>query len=286
MITQTNIIDLEYIANEYPEKLDELACLHWFTKISKIKYEGIHIGNNGIEYEESPDFILRIDSKNIGVEITQAHRSKTHESFTIRQIEAAQNAFASALKRAVKSEIPIIINFSFQDNVEVDKAEISKCAINKIAAVINKTSSEMMPPCAIGFVRTVEGSSRATQTDRVCSDIPKFIQSIQISSVGNDFTAVSCSRGAIIDNFTKSDLSPILRSKHNALKNYRLCDEQWLIIVSGAPPPIYSRKEPPQILSSSVATSFSEVDIETPVQSEFNRVYFFKCPYKCVLLTS
>lgn len=44
---------------------------------------------------------------------------------------------------------------------------------------------------------------------------------------------------------TGTDLEPVLHRKHQALRDYRRCDEQWLVIVAGQVPPIVLPKNRP-----------------------------------------
>ncbi|CAN0557972.1 unnamed protein product, partial [Ectocarpus sp. 8 AP-2014] len=63
---------LEQLEMVAPQKLDELAALHWFIQSEKIDYDEILTDEGGFAAEERPDFRLRIGNKTIGIEITVA----------------------------------------------------------------------------------------------------------------------------------------------------------------------------------------------------------------------
>ena len=119
----------------------------------------------------------------------------------------------------------------------------------------------------------------------ILTEIPEFLQNIQIWNEGQEFSAVTSSRGGIIESFSEEHLHRILEKKHKSLRSYRPCSEQWLVIVSGSIPPIILPEERPKLLLASAATNFADTDIARPIQSDFDRVYFFRSPTHAVNLT-
>lgn len=85
---------------------------------------------------------------------------------------------------------------------------------------------------------------------------------------------------------TGSDLEPVLHRKHKAHRDYRRCDEQWLVIVAGQVPQIVLPEEPPKLLIPSMASTFSGINVQDPVSSDFDRVYFFRSPADVTRLTA
>ncbi len=274
---------LEQLAMVAPQKLDELAALHWFTQSERIDYDEILTCESGLVAEERPDFRLRIGNKTVGLEITVAQRPIAEGKFSAQQIEAAQNDFAKALEQAMRPALPVIVTLAFNDEIAVVPKK-SKAALPVIVDKIEELTRSMEPRSGVMLVR-IEDKVAHYPNAHVCPEIPEFLQNIGFYNDGQNFSAVTASRGGITEPFTEADLNPILQKKHEALKGYRRCDEHWLVIVSGMVPPIFPTKERPTILLPSSATNFADAEIVRPIRSDFDRVYFFRSPTHALNLT-
>jgi hypothetical protein len=277
------MVDIEALRQAAPQKLDELAALHWFLLAEGIACDGFVVGQGGLAEEERPDFRLKMGDRMIGVEITMAQRPIVDVKFRPQQIEAAQNAFAEALEAALNPALPVIITLVFNDEVAVKPKE-AEAALETIVREIDALTRDMAPRSGAMLVPT-EGDTLRYPGAHVCAAIPDFLQSIQLYNDGQDFTAFTGSRGGIVPRFADADLQAILPQKHAALKGYRACDEHWLVIVSGMVPRLLLPIERPKLSVLSAATVFGEIDIARPVRSDFDRVYFFKSPSHAILLT-
>jgi len=269
---------LNDLAAENPQKLEELTAFHWFTKAQGIEYQ--HLCPN-----ERPDFVMVAGGRQIGVEITMAERNLQGACFSARQIEQAHREFAKTLLSRVKPKLHLEIGLVFNDEKPVDKTTIDK-ALDIIVPEINRVSQNMPHHSVERLVRDktdVRGAS--DQVLHVCKDIPDFLQHIHLFNDGHKFTCIGGSRGGVVSDFTDQDLAPILQRKHKALKGYGRCDEQWLVIVAGTLPPIYMPEEPPKILIPTTASAFGGLAVAMPVQSDFDRVFYFKSPSDAYQLT-
>lgn len=274
---------LEQLAMVTPKKLDELSALHWFTQSEKIEFDEILTGEAGLSAEERPDFRLRVGRKTIGIEITAAQRSIGESKFSAQQIEAAQNEFAKALKKTMQPAIPVIVTLAFNDEIAVEPKK-AEAALSVIIDQIEGWTRSMEPISGVTLVPFKDKATRFPNA-HVCPEIPEFLQSIGIYNDGQNFSAVTASRGGIVEPFTEADLNPILQKKHEALKGYSPCDEHWLLIVSGMVPPIPNAKGRPAVLLPSSATNFADPEIARPIRSDFDRVYFFRSPTHAFNLT-
>lgn len=271
------MIDIRTLYHENRKKHDELSAFHWFIKALGINYRGLEIS-------ESPDFIIQLGSRRIGIEITLAER-RSSRRFSMQQIESAQDEFARNLLQSVKPNLPLEICLIFNDGIAVDKKECSK-SILIIATLINQISKSMRPHSAELLVRTENDLNSISQRKHVCPEIPNFLQHIQLLNDGHERSVVTGSRGCDLEYFTEEDLLSILDKKHKALSGYMDCDEQWLVIVSGQVPPLFVMHESqPEFMTPSIATSFYESNIDSPVESSFDKVYFFRSPADVTLLT-
>ena len=262
-------------AMDDPQKLDELTQFHWFTKAAGIEFEGLEI-------TEKPDFIMTLQGRKIGVEITGAYRPKSG-TYSPKQVEESQNAFAKKLQAQVDPVLPLEIGLMFEE-VPVDKGA-SDIALNILAPLIEEIAQTMTPHSVRLIVQEADMLRNSTHQKHICPELPAFLQSIQLYNDGHTFTVVTGSRACSPEPFTNDELAERLTDKHKRLKLYQKCDEQWLVIVAGAVPPIYFEDSPPKLSLSTMATEFSDLNVVPPVQSDFDRVYFFKAPGDVVLLT-
>ncbi|MBX2832251.1 MAG: hypothetical protein KTR23_14090 [Rhodospirillales bacterium] len=270
---ETKIYDalLEKLEAENPQKLEELTALHWFTKADSIEYDSLKCA-------ERPDFLMVVRGRLIGVEITMAVRNLHGTHFPSKQIEQAHRDFARKLLERVKPKLHLEIGLIFNDEIPVAKSAVAK-ALDAVVPEIERVSENMAHHSVRRLVRDKEDFRGDTgQILSVCKEIPEFLQHIQLLNDGHKFTCVCGSRGGVLSDFTDEDLVPILLKKHKALKGYQHCDEHWLVIVAGALPPIYMPKEPPKILIPTMASAFGDLVVTMPVQSDFDRVCYFKCP--------
>ncbi|MFV1530816.1 MULTISPECIES: hypothetical protein [unclassified Phaeobacter] len=274
---------LEQLTKIPPRKLGELETLHWFTQSEKIEFDEIMTDKGGLAAEESPDFRLRIGNKIVGVEITVAQRPIYAAKFSAHEIEAAQNDFAKALEKSMRPALPIIVNLAFNNEIAVEPKK-ANVALSAIVGQIEALTRSMEPQSGAMLVRIEDKLTRHTNA-HVCPELPKFLKNISFYNDGQNFSAVTASRGTILEHFTEVDLNRILEKKHAALNGYRSCDEYWLVIVSGDVPPILLPKERPSLLLPTSATEFADAEITRPILSDFNRVYFFRSPTHALNLT-
>ncbi|AZG74934.1 hypothetical protein [Shewanella livingstonensis] len=268
------ISDLYY---ENRKKYDELSVFHWFSKAIGVEYECLSLS-------ERPDFIIKLESKKIGVEITLAERMSS-QPFSMQQIESSQRQFSEKLIQNIKPNLPLDVGLIFEDGVAVDNKSADK-ALMVLIPLINQVSASMAPNSVEYLVRKKVDLLHIKQMKHICPEIPNFLQHIQLLNDGQKVSVVTGCRGGIVDYFNESDLLPILKKKHKALLGYAKCDEHWLVIVSGQVPPIFVEHEsPPKLMIASMATSFAGLNLQHPIKSNFERVYFFDCPTNAILIT-
>jgi hypothetical protein len=272
------MIDIRSLYHENRKKHDELSAFHWFIKALGINYRNLEI-------LERPDFIIQLDSRKIGIEVTLAER-RSLQRFSMQQIESAQDEFARNLLQSVAPNLPLDIGLIFEDGIAVDNKGCSK-SISIIATLINQISKSMRPHTAELLVRTENDLKSISQRKHICPQIPDFLQHIQLLlNDGHERSVVTGSRGCHLEYFTEGDLLSILDKKHKALSGYMDCDEQWLVIVSGQVPPLFVTHEgQPEFMIPSIATSFYKSNIDHPIESSFDKVYFFRSPADVTLLT-
>ncbi|KUP91585.1 hypothetical protein [Tritonibacter horizontis] len=267
---------LEQLAKEDPQKLKELSAFHWFTKAAGIAYENLQMS-------ESPDFLAQIDGRRVGIEITEAHRQIRESEFPMAQMENAHRKFAEALLAAVDPALPIDIGLIFNDGVPAKKDMLD--SIEPIAALIREVSVTMQPHSVKLLVRNQNDLERSNHEKHICTEIPDFLQHVQLLNDGHEFSVISGAAGCSPEPLSKDELDAVLAKKHKALMNYNLCEEYWLVIVTRDVPNILSTEERPRILLPSNATSFWGISFDTPINSQFDRVYLFESPTNATLLT-
>lgn len=276
--TSIKSIDISSLYKKEPKKHDELSAFHWFSKAIELDYDSLSV-------MERPDFVIEIESKKIGIEITAAVRKSIDNDFTTHQIESAQRNFSEKTLQCIEPKLPLDVGLIFENDVAVDK-KMSKQAIKTLVPLINQISENMVPHSVELLVRSEEDLFSNNHKKHICPEIPNFLQYIQLLNDGHKVSIVNGTRGGFLDDFMEEDLISILEKKHKALVGYEKFDEHWLVIFSGLVPPLFVEHEsPPNILSSSMAASFSGVNFTSPVNTNFDRVYFFKSPAEAILLS-
>lgn len=269
---------LEELSIKNPAKLEELSVLHWFTRAIKLEWKNL-------KCQERPDFTLEIEDQLIGIEITMAQRTIPNTNFSAKQIEQAQKEFAENLFEQIKPKKPVEIGLIFNDEIAVNNT-ITSGALKIIAPEIERISENMKYHSVEHLVRTSDskkfGDSSRTH---ICDVLPSFLQHIQIFNDGHQSTCITGCRGGFVENFNDQDLLPILEKKHKALKGYSTCDEHWLVIYCGTVPPIIFSDTAPNILMSSMASQFASIEVTHPIETKFNKVFFFQCPTHAHQLT-
>lgn len=263
------MIDNSVLADDDTKKIIEIDFLCWFLCCQALAVDEISLS-------EQPDFIVKAGNRVIGIEITEAHRSIKGEKFPAAAIEASQNEFAKALLEQTNTASPLTIYLSFIDEVKTQKDMMD--AVAPVAASIEAISHEMTAVAA-NLVREEKKQQSSSQPSFICLDIPPFISQITLVKSEMEGNRLCASRGGVVEHFGDEDLSKILDKKHKLLKNYHgECDEHWLVIVANANPIMFSNVNIPHCSIPSASTSFAEPNLEIPIQSDFDRVYFFNVP--------
>ena len=275
---KVSMFDLRKLYLEDPQKHDELSAFHWFTKAICLEYQSLVL-------TERPDLIIDSDQRKIGIEITLVERKSSSSKFSSQQIEAAQTNFSKKLRQSINPKIPLDVGLIFEDGVAVDIKQTNGVR-DALAHRINEISANMTPHSVELIVRSEADMCRSNHRKHIYLDLPRFLQHVQLFNDGHEESVVTGARGVFLDSFTEADISSILDKKHRSLTGYQKCDEQWLVIVSGAVPPLFVEHDSrPSVILASTATSFAGVDAKLPINSNFEKVYFFNSPTHASLLT-
>lgn len=254
----------------------ETLILRDFLNVSGFEF-------SDIQNTESPDFIVKWKNKKIGVEITEIFDTELYNGFNPRVIEKAQDHFLKCLEKYIVSPVPVEIWISFENKEPVPKTvdDVAK----KLARYINEVVLADFEKRSVKFIipRVISGKDINDRTI-INSDVPAFIQRIQVLNDGHKKNYFTAGRGGILEDFSKKLLNQILDKKHIALKKYKSCDEHWLIMADRVSYAFDSNNNFTRRVS--VANSFSQNDFETPVISNFDRVFRFSWPSEVFLLKS
>lgn len=246
-----------------------------------------------IQLSECPDFIAVVDGQTVGIELTIAR----HEAgkFGALQIEHAQSEYARALRKCVEDNAKegddgLIIGIAFEDGIPVSAED--KDALPHIADIVSDAAATLPNPGAITiwsekWARVRNDTGMRSAQSEPSAPLPDFIQNICLYRDGKHDIKVTGGRGGITPDFDDSVLLPILRSKNDRLKNYAACDRSWLVIVTRVSH--FNDHSPEQeranVLLSSFATTFGNINVTRPIPSDFDETYLFKWPSKVIRLS-
>ena len=216
------------------------------------------------EFVDAPDVIYKIpNGKIIGIEITEAIYDE--ESVGKRE---GQIKFNYDLIEKLKDQLPFkfVIDITLNNQIKLRQSN-RRLVIENLKKIFIEEFS------GIDSYETVHLENLELDWNNLDIKIKKqlFMQGyrelpIEISTISitrNDNIKNSTHLEAtfgVVPAFTDENLDKILTKKHNSLKKYKPCDEQWLLIVEGWD--FYSY--------------FKEIDVSKNVVSDFNKIFVYR----------
>ena len=199
--------------------------------------------------QESPDFIIGLDQKTIGVELTEVFQDSHLGTSRLKQNSSDGSSFTEELIALLQPDIPfkfsIGINFNRRQTVKKSKKQeiLDKLKFICLPKIIRLNDHEHL------------------ELENYWDSLPDEIDDIHVYRFdGMDESIDSRPEGGSVSKLTIKHLEKILLSKEEKLSYYSPCDEQWLVIREGK---YYSG-------------SFSDVEIDLPIKSMFDRVFLFR----------
>jgi hypothetical protein len=197
---------------------------------------------------ESPDFLIKQNSKIIGVELVDYVRGQIEGESVERRNEVLWQKVANKAKEffEAKHNIPLLIHFHWNKRHFLRQAEISQLANDVVRVVENHIPAQLFGNIRIGLDE-LEG----TLLENVC-------HSITITRVRNDkqslWSFISSGWLAVQAN----EIQHLIDAKNDKAQEYlRRCDEIWLIIVADGHY-ITSNIDLPELTANNVYTSLFE----------------------------
>ncbi|WP_441004125.1 hypothetical protein [Pseudocolwellia agarivorans] len=262
------------------KKNTELRQLIDFIKISKLDFDLVDLVDLVDIEGEQPDFLAKRNDKLIGIELTTAYHPKTTKYQTL-EMEGARAKYLSELKNILPIEARVIINVCFNEGVEVTKNDRKK--IKTFSNLIVENSLKLNP---VGTATYWNKHNQDHPNPKLSFEMPKFISNICLYKDGKHQNKVTGSSGGFLPDFNDLVLTTILESKNEKLKKYRECDEYWLVIVSNLMM-IEAHNQEDAFADfgvTSFATSFGDINITKPINSNFDKTFLFKWPCDLILL--
>lgn len=219
---------------------------YWLLSNFKEAYVQFPIGE--VIPGESPDFLIRTDSKLVGIEIAKIFKDDTGSGSLLRLRESLHREIGRKIieKTKLYTDKPFALNIHFNERIKVDKQRkneiITECLSEILFVVLNHDA----------------GDFRIINNGQLPSELIEI--SINIDTVHWDESHYVETTGGVIGVLNENHLQPILERHHEALTKYRPCDEYWLVIEEG----------------SFGADSFGDVGIVTPMDSLFDKVFLYR----------
>jgi hypothetical protein len=218
----------------------------------------------GLEHIDSPDFIIRdISNRKIGIELTQAvhdEKSKQHSSEEKIFTDLVLNKLIPILPFHFSLSIDLIEGKGVKKSQrEIIADQVADFCCNEFHSLENMKYGKVS-----NFnvnLDTISPIIRNNLLSRGLRNLPEGVKSINIFRFdihGSSFN--SHSEAAAIPYFAKERLDSILEDKEMKLQSYKPCDEYWLLIWQGG----------------GITGYFQEADIETPIQSKFDKVFIVR----------
>ena len=175
---------------------------------------------------ESPDFLIKQDTKIIGIEIVDYIRGQRKGESEERRNEVLRQEIVDKAKEKfeAKHKIPLITKFSWDKRYLLHQAEISDFADN-VVSIIEKH----IPILLCENVTIISDEFEDTLLEKVCHSITVWRVSNERQSVWNFMSS---------DRITvqPDEFQYLLDKKNSKVQDYlRVCDTVWLIIIADRP---------------------------------------------------
>jgi hypothetical protein len=211
-------------------------------------YSGFPAGE--IVDTESPDFLIKQNSKVIGVELVDFVRGQVEGESAERRNEILWQKVANKAKEIFKTkhDVPLLIYFRWNKRHFLRQAEISQLSNDVVRLVENHIPAQLFDNIRIGLDE-LDG----TLLEQVC-------YSITITRVRDDkqslWSFISSGWIAVQAN----EIQHLIDAKNSKAQEYlRRCDEIWLIIVADGRY-ITSNIDMPELTANNLyASSFEQV---------------------------
>jgi hypothetical protein len=197
---------------------------------------------------ESPDFLIKQNSKVIGIELVDYIRGQIEGESAERRNEVLWQKVANKAKEIfeVKHNIPLLIHFHWNKSHFLRQAEISQLANDVVRLVENRIPAQLFGNIRIGLDE-LDG----TLLKDVC-------HSMTITRVRNEeqslWSFISSGWIAVQAN----EIQHLIDAKNDKAQEYlRRCDEIWLIIVADGHY-ITSNIDLPELTANNLYASFFE----------------------------
>jgi len=202
---------------------------------------------------ESPDFIVKLDSKSLGIEIIEYVRGQNSGESALRRREVVSQKIIDIAKDKFyrSNEIPLWVIFSWYPRRYPQQVESKELADVAVWAINNNVPQDLFESVVI------------TNDYLENTPLEKFVHNIRVTRVRNQGQALWSSVESGFTSAVSNEIQEIISSKNVKAKQYRENgDLLWLIIVSDG-----------RHISSTA--SLEESALNYIYQSEFDRVIFY-----------
>lgn len=220
--------------------------------IESYKKENISI----IKEQEAPDFIINIEGKEIGVELTEVFQD-SHLGISKMKQESSDGAqFTEDLIALIQQNIPFTfsIGIHFNKNLPIKKSKKEK---------ILKELERICVPAMINLQ-----NHEHLELENYHDSLPNEIDDIHVYRFdGMEESIDSRPEGGTVSRLTMSHLETALTNKESKLSSYKVCNQHWLVIREG----------------NYYSGSFSDVEIDIPINTRFDKVFLFRSRTKEII---
>ncbi|WP_159950566.1 hypothetical protein [Polaribacter septentrionalilitoris] len=221
--------------NKKEEKL-LIEKVKLFTPFSKLE---------NVRFTEQPDLIANLNSKKIGIEITECFQDDSLKGSDLKKFRSFKRKIGRLLTNNITYKIPYHLFIDIDKNLNIKS--------NEHELLLQKTK------------RFLDNNINEVQNNKVFDFGEQEINIKGIININLFFTNdlpnnfFGESDYGIIPKFTNQQLNFILNKKDKKLKKYQNCDEYWLLIREG----------------DMTAASFSKIKIDY-FETNFTKVFMYR----------
>lgn len=231
---------------EISKKSEELAFIESFLKVTGWPAEIVD------KDRESPDFLIKLDGKSIGVEITKIFISSGPDNLQARESRGARIiSKAQQNYRAMGGE-PVDVKVIFHPGYNVFDLPIDVTAA-ALSSLVKETNLELWQEVTFKYADLEKYLPKEISYVRVLRVLEEAMGHWGVPSAG------------WVASLSDVILQERIDAKAGLLSGYEHADEQWLLLVSNVMKP------------SQMFKDFENLD-KRKIQSPFSRTFFYPYP--------
>lgn len=206
-------------------------------------------------HDDAPDFTVTNNEYVIGIELTEIFQDLDQNKCSkLKENESLHNKIGNHLAQKLRefTDFDFHVTIGFESSFRVKKK-------------IDELIRELLIACAPELHQLKEKRHFQISNYKI---LPEGIQTVGLwYSPKFTYTTYLDAEGGMVSNFTDRHLSRIIEEKEKAIKKYKPCTEQWLLIKEG----------------NFYAGSLDEIEVKNEITTSFDSIFLYRVNRKEII---